>query len=292
MRKNFKMELNPLFRGPTLESRTKSGSPYRVLPLSEIDVDPNQPRRLFPAESLEELAASIREYGVMNPILVAPTAGGTYRIVAGERRYRACKLIGLDNIPAIIETQEEGKESSTLAKQLVENLQREDLSPIERATAMGQLRDSYGWSVREIASKLGASKSLVQRSLDVLDLPDDLRYALSIGASESKVLLLKQVPEKAVREELLSQLDALSREQLEVRIAELRGEKKVSHGGTVRRKSVSLSPSDRAMVDQIQKALGTKVLLIRSTAKGEAGKLVIDFYSGDDLNDIHRRLVS
>ena len=294
MRKNFKIELNPLFRGPSLESRTKTGSPYRVLPLVEIDVDPNQPRRSFSQESIEELAASIREYGVMNPILVAPTAGGTYRIIAGERRYRACKFLGLEAVPAIVDSsEEEGGDPAILAKQLVENLQREDLSPVERATAIGQLRDRYSLSVREIAAKLGTSKSLVQRSLDILELPADLQTALLDGASESKVLLLRSVSDRALRGELLLQLGELTRDQLEEKIRELSGEKKVvSHGGTVKRKTLALSPADRAMVDQIQKALGTKVLLLRSSSKREAGKLVVEFYSREDLQDLHKRLMS
>ena len=295
MKKNFKMELNPLFRGPSLESRNKTGSPYRVIPLSEIDVDPNQPRRNFSQEAIEELAASIKEYGVMNPILVSPTAGGTYRIIAGERRYRASKLLGLEAIPAIVDTDEEGGEQTTLAKQLVENLQREDLSSLERATAIGQLRDHYGWSVREIAAKLGTSKSLVQRSFDVLALPDDLQGALAQGHPESKVLLLAQVEDKELRRELTGQLDELSREQLELKIRALLGgeeEREVSHGGTGKRRSPVLSAADRAMVDQIQKTLGTKVLLVRSSAKGETGKLIVEFYSREDLDDLHRRLVS
>lgn len=293
MRKNFKIELNPLFRGPSLESRTKTGSPYRVLPLSEIDVDPNQPRRSFSQESIEELAASIREYGLMNPILVAPTAGGTYRIIAGERRYRACRSLGLESVPAIVDSEDEGGETSILAKQLVENLQREDLSPVERATAIGQLRDRYTWSVREIAAKLGTSKSLVQRSLDILELPADLQNALLNGASESKVLMLKGIENREMRAELLSLLGEVTREQLEEKIQSLAGERKiVSHGGTARKKSPGLSPSDRAMVDQIQKALGTKVLLMRSGSKKEGGKLVVEFYSKEDLDDIHRRLIS
>ena len=216
-RKTLKFEMNPLLGGPTLEARTRSGSPYRLLPLAEIDVDPDQPRRNFDTEALAGLAASIKEHGVICPILVKVTAGGTYRVVAGERRLRASRLIGLETIPAIIDS-EDADENNTLAKQLVENLQREDLSAIERALAVGQLRDRYGWSVREIAKKLGASKSLVQRSLDVLGLPEDLREALQLGASESKVLMLQQIEDRETRKALLERIEELSRNELELEI--------------------------------------------------------------------------
>ncbi len=295
-RKTLKFEMNPLLGGPTLEARTRSGSPYRLLPLAEIDVDPDQPRRNFDTEALAELAASIKEHGVICPILVKVTAGGTYRVVAGERRLRASRLIGLDTIPAIIEA-EDADENSTLAKQLVENLQREDLSAIERALAVGQLRDRYGWSVREIAKKLGASKSLVQRSLDVLGLPEDLRDALQAGASESKVLLLQQVEDRETRKALIARIDELTRGELELEIQRALspdGEEEVSHRGTPTSKPAAAKRThtleDRRVIEDIQRSLGTKVDLVRSSKKDGVGRLVIDFYAAEDLEELYRRL--
>lgn len=296
-RKTLKFEMNPLLGGPTLEARTRSGSPYRLLPLAEIDVDPDQPRRNFDTEALAELAASIKEHGVICPILVKVTAGGTYRVVAGERRLRASRLIGLETIPAIIDS-EDADENNTLAKQLVENLQREDLSAIERALAVGQLRDRYGWSVREIAKKLGASKSLVQRSLDVLGLPEDLRDALQAGASESKVLLLQQIEDRETRKVLLERIEELSRNELELEIQRALSpdsDAPVSHRGTEAVKGVSpkraVSLEDRRIIDDIQRSLGTKVDIIRSAKKEGVGRLVLDFYAAEDLEELYRRLV-
>lgn len=298
-RKNLRFEINPLLAGPSLEARTKAGSPYRVIPLSEVDVDPDQPRRAFDAEALAELAASIKEYGVLNPILVRVTAGGTYRVIAGERRLRACRLLGLDTIPAIIDV-EDNEEKSTLAKQLVENIQRQDLSPFERASAVGQLKDRYDWSIREIAKKLGASKSMVQRSLDLLELPEDLQVALLAGAAESKILLLAKVEDRELRKELIQKLDDYSRNALEVKIKELLGEEDsegVSHSGTVAKTRIGptnkkLSPEDKRLVDEIQRALGTKIQLLRNSSKKGQGKLVLEFYSSADLEEMHKRLVN
>ena len=295
-RKKVQFAHNPLLRGPSLVERTRAGSPYRLLPIADIDVDPDQPRRVFETESLAELAASIKEYGVLCPILVKVTEGGTYRLVTGERRLRASKLAGLETIPAVIDTSEDLSETS-LAKQLVENLQREDLSPMERAVAVGQLRDRYSWSIREIARRLGTSKALVQRSLEVLVLPDDLQAALRSGASESKVLLLGQIENRELRKTLLVGLDEMSRSQLEVRIAKLKGdaeegESKYRRGTKRADQNISLSMEDRRIVDDIQRAVGTRVHLQRSRDGKGKGRLVIEFYSKEDLEEVYRRLTA
>jgi len=276
-----------------MEARTKSGSPYRLLPLPEIDADPDQPRRTFDTEALAELAASIKEFGLLSPILVRITAGGTYRVVAGERRLRACKLLGLESIPAIIDS-DDSADQSTLAKQLVENIQRQDLAPLERAQAMALLRDKHSWSIREIAKRLGSSKSLVQRSLDLLALPEDLQAALLQGHSETKISLLGEIKDRELRRQLISELDQLSRDGLKARIDALLGRTEVSHRGTVdkRRKSRStLTPDDKRIIDELQQSLRTKVQLQRAK-KGGQGRLIIDFYSPEDLNEIYSRLAN
>lgn len=293
-KKNLKFETNPLLSGPSMEARAKSGSPYRLLPLPEIDADPDQPRRAFATEPLAELAASIKEYGVLSPILVRITAGGTYRVIAGERRLRACKLLGLETIPAIIDA-DDSADQSTLAKQLVENLQRQDLAPLERAQAMAHLRDKHTWSVREIARRLGSSKSLVQRSLDLLLLPDDLQAAILQGLPETKISLLAEVKDKALRRQLIAEIDEYSRDGLRARIDALLGksDEKVSHGGTVdkKRKGKGLSVDDKRIVEDLQQGLRTRVQLLRGK-KGGQGKLVIEFYSAEDLTELYSRLMA
>ena len=296
-RKSISFDVNPLFGGPSLEARNRTGSPFRVLNLSEIDADPDQPRRVFGSDSLEELASSIKQFGVLCPIRVRVTAGGTYKLIAGERRFRAAKLAGLEAIPAVIDA-EDGSSDDSLAKQLVENLQREDLTSMERALAIGQLKQTYSLSVREIAARLGVSKSLVQRSLEILSLPDDLQAALIAGAPESKILVLAEVADRAVRKKLLEELNQISRFELELRVKELHGagdeKEDSSHGGTDKtpKERSEISAEDQHIVEEIQRALGTKVHIARLRNKKEQGRLVIEFYSGEDLDEVFKRLTN
>lgn len=289
-RKSVTFDHNPLFGGPSLAERARSGSPFRYLTISDIDVDPEQPRRVFDDESIGELASSIQEFGVLCPILVQVTPGGTYRLISGERRLRAARSIGLTTIPAVIDSDDE-EGSSVLGKQLVENLQREDLSAMERALAIGHLREKFGLSVREIAKKLGISKSLVQRSLEILSLPEDLQAALIAGAPESKVLLLARVEEVEVRKQLAGKLDNYTRAQLEQLLKEGRDVESLSHGGTARKaEKAKLSVEDQRIVNDLQKALGTKVQLTRKKGEPSNGRITLEFYSEEDLTEIYERL--
>lgn len=275
---------NPLLSGPALNERDRTGIPYRVLAVASIDPDPKQPRTSFDEARLGELANSIKMYGVLSPILVRPSrVSGRYTLISGERRLRAAQSIGLSSIPAIVDQSEEGTEDRTLSIQLVENLQRADLTPLERAHAIGALRDSYQLSVRDIAEKLGVSKSMVQRSLEILELPDDLLHALQNGAAESKVLLLSRIEDESIRASYLNDLDSLTRSALEKNIKQERASE-----GEVG----ELSPEDRRIADEIQRALGVKVRMSRQTKDSQGGRLSIDFYSESDLQEIFRRLVN
>ncbi len=296
-RKKINFELNPLFSGPSLADRANTGSPYREIPVSDIDVDPDQPRRIFDTQSLSNLAASIKQHGVLCPVLIRVTEGGTYRLVSGERRLRATKLAGLNVIPAIIDSGDGDKELTTLAKQLVENIQRDNLTPMERALAVGQLRETNGWSIREIGKQLGVSKSQVQRSLEILELPDDLQTALIEGESESKILLLARLEDREMREVLLARLSSMSRVDIEEEIRKLQKiasgtEQEVSHGGTDDEGAltIKISADDQRLVNDIQRAVGTKVHLSRRRGKQEQGRLVIEFYSASDLSELYKRL--
>jgi ParB family chromosome partitioning protein len=274
--------------GPALDERSRGGVPYREIPLSAIEADPNQPRRSFDPEKLQELSDSIKLYGIISPILVrAGKLPGRYTIVSGERRYRAATLAGLGSIPAIV-SQNEQEEGRTLAVQLVENLQRDDLSPLERAQAIGALRDAHNLSIRDIAEKLSISKSAVQRSLEILQLPDDLLNALREGAAESKVLLLAKIDDESLRATYLKDLDVLTRSELE---KNLQGKKPVveANDDSLQR---PVSAEDLRIADEIQRALGLKVRLSRSNPQAENGKLTIEFYGDGDLQIVFRKLVA
>jgi ParB family chromosome partitioning protein len=287
-KRGFSFANNPLMQGPALDERARGGVPYREIPLSAIEADPNQPRRTFDPEKLQELAESIKQYGVISPILVrAGKLPGRYTVISGERRFRAANLAGLSSIPAVV-NQRDDAEDRMLAMQLVENLQRDDLTPLERAQAIGALRDAHNLSIRDIAEKLNISKSAVQRSLEILQLPDDLLNALREGAAESKVLLLAKIEDPAIRASYLKDLDVLTRSQLEKNIQSPKAGTEVNNDDSIQK---PVSAEDMRIADEIQRALGMKVRLSRPSSNSENGRLTIDFYGDGDLQVIFRKLV-
>jgi len=286
-KRSFSFANNPLMQGPALDERARGGVPYREIPLSAIEADPNQPRQNFDQDKLQELADSIRLYGVLSPILVkSGNLPGRYVIISGERRFRASHLAGLSSIPAIVNQAEEA-DGKKLAIQLVENLQRSDLSPLERAHAIAALRDGHSLSVRDIADKLSISKSAVQRSLDILQLPHDLLNALREGVAESKVLLLAKVQDESERAKYLSEIDTLTRSQLEQSLG-----KREPKNDPDPAEAKEASAEDLRISDEIQRSLGMKVRLARNTSNTDNGKLSIEFYGDGDLQILFRKLVA
>ncbi len=286
-KRSFSFANNPLMAGPALDERSRGGIPYREIPLSAIEPDPHQPRQNFDEEKLRELADSIKLYGVLSPILVrAGQLPGRYTVISGERRFRAAHLAGLSSIPAIV-NQGEDADGRTLAIQLVENLQRDDLTPIERAHAIGALRDAHSLSIRDIADKLSISKSAVQRSLEILQLPHDLLNALKQGAAESKVLLLAKIEDEAIRATYLKDLDLLTRAQLEQNLSS-----KATDNDDVASTPKALNAEDLRISDEIQRALGMKVKLSRPNVGAENGRITVEFYTDGDLQILFRKLIA
>ena len=156
-----------------LAARTPTA--VRDIPLEKVRANPNQPRMTFHQETLQELAASIKEHGVLQPILVRP-AGEGYEIIAGERRWRASKIAGKDSIPAIVERFDD---ATALEIALIENLQREDLSPLDEAVIYKKMTDELGYSIRQLAGKLGKDKGYVENRLRLANAPDDVREMVS-----------------------------------------------------------------------------------------------------------------
>ena len=176
------------------------GQGFSVIPLDEIVPNPQQPRERFDEEALESLAASIREVGVLQPIVVRPAPGGGYQLVAGERRWRAAKMVGLDDVPAIVR---EGDDTSALTEALIENLQREDLTPLEEAAAYRQLLEDFGLTHEEVAVRVGKSRSAVTNTLRLLGLPPSIQHLLADGrlsAGHARALL--GTPDRSLQEEL------------------------------------------------------------------------------------------
>jgi ParB family chromosome partitioning protein len=192
----------------------------------------------------------------------------------------------LASIPAVVNQGDEALDR-TLAIQLVENLQRDDLTPLERAQAIGALRDAHNLSIRDIAEKLSISKSAVQRSLEILQLPDDLLVALREGAAESKVLLLAKIDDPALRASYLKDLDVLTRAELERNLKTPKNDE--ANDDSVQK---TISAEDLRIADEIQRALGMKVKLTRASTDAENGRLSVDFYGDGDLQILFRKLIS
>ncbi len=149
----------------------------RRMPVDRIDSNPDQPRQHFDEEALADLAASIREHGVLQPVLVRPYDEGRYQIVAGERRWRAAKMAGLTEIPVIIEDLDE---EAALEIGIIENLQREDISPLEEAEMFERMTKEHGYSLRKLATKLGKDKGYLENRLRLVDAPDDVRELVAV----------------------------------------------------------------------------------------------------------------
>lgn len=182
----------------TPDSPTRSVG-VRVVPVDHIEPNPEQPRLFFEPEALNELAASIREHGVLQPILVRPLGPNTYQIVAGERRWRASRLAGLTTIPALIEDIDD---DTALEIAIIENLQREDLSPLDEAAMYDRMVHEHGYSIRKLADKLGKDKGYLENRLRLADAPPEVRELVSLrkdSLSHAYELMKVEDPKKRRR---------------------------------------------------------------------------------------------
>lgn len=265
-------------------SQDQKVSEMRHIKLSEITADPDQPRRQFDDAALNDLAASIAEHGILQPIVVTPHKGG-YQIVAGERRYRASKLAGLDKIPALVRTLS-GQHKLELS--LIENLQRRDLNILETATAYLKLRDQFNLSLEQIGQRVGKkSTSTISNTLRLLKLPGSVRKELAEGkVSEGQVRPLIGL-EESVIDALLPRIisEGWSARAIEQYIVQL----KKSGESTQKpaKKSVLQSPYADD-VKRIARRFETNVS-VRTNTKG-AGQIVIKFTSDEEFRRIQNIL--
>ena len=285
-RSQFSGSQRGLGRGlDALMNTGNSGGSSGEISLREIDASDDQPRTQFSDASLEELAASIGEHGVLQPIVVE-RAGKRYRIIAGERRFRAAQRAGLGSIPAIVRN---SNASDRLTLALVENLQREDLTPIEEATAFRRLLEVSGMSQEQLAARVGKHPSTIANSLRLLGLPLDMQAALAEGAmTAGHARALLSVPTAADRQRLFAKLEGLSVRETEAHASRLRGTAQAGGraSGRAARTSAESQPRDphllaaqQAMMDR----LGTKVA-IKGSPSG--GKIEISYYSPADLQRV------
>ena len=260
------------------------------LEVDKIKPNPYQPRRNFDEEALKELASSISEFGIIQPLTVTKkvieTSTGTdveYELVAGERRLRASKIAGLERVPAIIRQQQPKKEKLELA--IIENIQRENLNPIESARSFAQLQDDYGMTQREIAARMGKSREVVANTMRLLSLPTYIQEAISQGKiSESQGRLLLGVSDLNTQHNLFEELITKG-----LTVKELRN--KVSNTNAREnaiKRFENQDPELRHLAEKLSELLGTRVKVEKN---GETGKITISFGSADELKGIIDRVI-
>ena len=252
------------------------------IPISRVRPNPRQPRQRMDEGELESLAASIREHGVLQPILVTETLDG-YQLVAGERRFRAGQLAGLERIPAIVR-QLADREQLELA--LVENLQREDLGPMEEAHAFQSLVDDFGMSQDEVATRVGRARSTVANTLRLLDLDPRVQTAVAAGTiSEGHARALGGLPTNQQARVLGTVAEqGLSVRQTEELVRRLRAPRPHTAGAEPRRSD----PELERVEEELRRSLGTKVTLARSR---RGGRIIIEYYSDEELGQLYDRLI-
>lgn len=250
------------------------------IPLSSVLPDPNQPRKHFDDTELHELAASIKEHGVLQPILVVEKADGGYEIISGERRWRACKIAEQADVPAIVK---KIPAQQKLEISLIENIQRQDLNPLEEAFAYKRLMTEFDMSQPEVASKVGKARSTISNMIRMLELPEEVKNALAekrISSSQARALLGLKT-EKEQLEMLSSMLGG------GITIREI--EREASKRNTKTKGKNRKDPNIMYLEDQLRSSLGTKVEIYKRSGKG---KLSIEFYSDEELSALVDKLSS
>lgn len=262
------------------DSETEGGTV--TLKISEIEPNRTQPRKEFDEQALSELAESISQHGLLQPLLVRPLTLGGYQIVAGERRYRASRMAGLTEVPVIIK---ELTDTETMEIALIENLQREDLSPVEEALGYKALIDEHGFSQEEVAKSVGKSRPAVANALRLLKLPDNIMEYLKddkISAGHARALLTLE------NEELMTELaDEIVAKDLSVRQVEKICKKKPT---IQKEEKPEKKPSFYSMVElALSESLGRKISVSKSKGK-QGGVLQIEFYSDEELTELSNKL--
>ncbi|HEX8966276.1 MAG TPA: ParB/RepB/Spo0J family partition protein [Chloroflexota bacterium] len=253
----------------------------REVPVEAIRPNPRQPRTHFDEQELQDLAQSIRQHGVLQPVLVSQQADGSFELITGERRWRAVKLAGLPTVPAVIK---EATPQASLELALVENIQRRDLNPLEEAHAYRQLLDEHGLTQEQLGQRIGRSRVSVTNTLRLLHLPTPVREALANGSiTEGHARAILMATDETRR---LGLLERVLDEHLSVRDVEALARQ--SNVSREREVDPLPDPDVERLEDAFRQALGTRVRLFRGR---RGGRLVIHFFSDDELQGLYEAIV-
>jgi ParB family chromosome partitioning protein len=263
--------------GALLASEPSEAEALVDVPIDQIEVNPYQPRKVFDFTALDELAASIKASGVIQPIIVR-RIGGAYQLIAGERRWRAARQAGLERIPAIVR---EATDAQSIELALVENLLREDLNPIEAAQAYQKLLAEFSWTQEELAQRIGKDRTSIANCLRLLRLPEEIQADLRSGrltmGHARALLALSTVSEQLkLRDEILAHDWSVRATEDSIRAMESLGEVRVPAPRKGRRRSVELA----ALEEALQRGLMTRVRIIGSERKG---KIEVSYATPDEL---------
>ena len=251
------------------------------LRLSEIEPNKDQPRIHFDEEALQELAESISVHGLLQPIVVRPMIGGTYQIVAGERRWRACRIAGLNTVPVIIKSLDD-KETMELA--LIENLQRMDLNPVEESKGYARLLKEFELTQDEVAERVGKSRSAVTNALRLLNLPDDMLNALAegkISAGHARTLL--SFTDTVLQQEaFIAAVEGASVRQLESMAK-----------AAAKPKAQKVSEKQDSFYREVELALKNEThrKAVIKTGKNGKGTITLEFYNKEELTELANKIV-
>ncbi|MEW5985560.1 MAG: ParB/RepB/Spo0J family partition protein [Chloroflexota bacterium] len=269
-----------------LQEATDAAAPaggVPTVPIKAIQPNPRQPRSNLDSESLAELAASIQAHGLLQPIIVTQAGDGRYTLIAGERRWRAAQLAGLEAIPAIVQ---EATPQALLELALVENLQRADLNPLEEALAYRQLMDEFGLTQEEVARRVGKSRSAVANTVRLVELPAEVQRAVVDGRlSEGHARALLSLPSAEAQ---LTLMRSIMQHEWSVRQTEEVVKKLLTEEKPPTKPPKTIAPELADLAGRFEQSLGTRVTIEKGN---KGGKVVIHFYSDEELQAIYEAIV-
>lgn len=266
------------FRKASVASDKLDGQRIWHIPVSEVFPNAQQPRRHFEQEALDELADSIKKHGVLQPLIVSEKTDGGYELIAGERRWRASKQAGLPTVPVIVK---ELANQEKVEISLIENIQREDLNPIEEAFAYKRLMEEFNLTQQEVSEKVGKSRPTVANMIRLLDLPAEAQAALvdeKINTGQARALLSLETTEKQ-----LAMLSSMLGQKITVRELEREVNKQRIDKSSLRR-----DPNLVYLEDKLRAVLDTKVAI---SQKGDKGTVTISYFSKEELAKIIKKIV-